>query len=277
MGKLEQDGDRIMVDVRLPAAGAIRVRWALPNAFANWKSPTALEANAAMDIADSVSWNDYDFGVESSETNDDPAITSKSNVQDRGAAQYGGSLSFYYPRQYDDNSNQHSLTYDALDTPRTLGYLLISIDGDLSETTIPTYSGGAARNFAAGDFVHVFKVMTAGYAESVTGEEAFRYTVSFLPQGELQVYTVIRATTATVTAAPATGTVQVSKSIALNGTVIGRRFTRGLRWSSSNSGIAKVSQNGVVTGVTVGSAVITATFEQTGATATSAITVTANP
>lgn len=265
-----------MVDVRLPAAGAIRVRWALPNAFANWKSPTLTEANAALDIADSISWNDYDFGVESSETNDDPAITSKSNVQDRGAAQYGGSLSFYYPRQYDDNSNAHSLTYDALDAPRTLGYLLISIDGDLSANNTPTYTGGATRAFAAGDYVHVFKVMTAGYAESVTGEEAFRYTISFLPQGDLQVYTLIRAAAApTITLNPTAPAVQVGKSVPVTATLIGRRYTRGLRWSSANSAIAKVSQNGIVTGVAVGTAVVTATFEQTGVSATATVTVSA--
>lgn len=261
-----------MVDIRLPSSGSIRVRWALPNAFATPKSPTVTEANAALDIADAISWNDFDFGLDSSNTTDDPAITSKSNVQDRGAAQFGGGISFYYPRAFNDPTNIYSLTYDALKAPRTVGYLLISIDGDLSESpTVPTYAGGATRNFAAGDFVHVFKVMTAGYAESITGEEAYRYTITFLSQGTFAAYSVIRATVATVVVTPATLTLAINAVSPLEATVLGRRYTRGLRWSSSNSNFVTVSQNGVIKRIAAGSATITATFVNTGATATSVI------
>lgn len=262
-----------MVDIRLPASGALRVRYALPNAFANWESPTVTEANAAQDIADSISWNDYDFGVQASNTNDDPAITAKGNVQDRGASQFGGSLSFYYPREYDDNSNIHSLTFDALGEPRTMGYILVSIDGDLSENNTPLYVGGATRDFAAGDYIHVSKIQTGGYTESVTGEEAFRYTVSFLSQGDLAIYTVVRTTVATVVTLPATLASGAGDIDVITGTVLGRPYTRGLRWSTSDAAVATVSQNGIVTSIAAGTATITAEFEATGATDTTAVTV----
>lgn len=260
-----------MVDIRLPASGSIRVRWGLPNAFVNEKSPTATEANACLDIADAISWNDYDFGVSSSTINSDPPITAKGNVQTRGATQYGGSLSFYYPQVRDDVSNIYSVVENAIDQPRTVGYLLVSIDGDLSENNVATYVGGATRDFAAGDYVHVFKVMTAGFSESITGEEAFRYTISFIPQGLAETYTVIRATVATVVVAPATATVAIGAVAPLTGTVLGRRFTRGLRWTSSNAAFVQVSQNGVVKRIAAGSATITATFTATGASATATI------
>lgn len=259
-----------MTDVRLPSSGNIRIRWALPNGFANWKSPTVAEANAALDIADAISWNDYGFGLEGSETTDDPSITARGNVQDRGASNFGGELSLYYPREFDDASNVYSLAYDALDKPRTLGFLLISVDGEVGENTA-TYTGGATRAFQAGDLVHVFKVMTDGYAESITGEEAFRYTITFLPQGDLAVNTVVRNGAVTVVVTPDAPTVTVGDSIALTGTVNGRRYTRGLRWVSSNPAAVRVTKNGVATRVATGAATITAEFEATGATDTATL------
>jgi uncharacterized protein YjdB len=261
-----------MVDIRLPASGSLRIRWGLPNAFVNEKSPTVAEANACLDIADAVSWNDYDFGVSSSTINSDPAVTAKGNVQDRGATQYGGSMSFYYPRVRNDVSNIYSIVENVIDVPRTVGYLLISIDGDLSTNNVPTYTGGATRNFADGDFAHVFKVMTAGYGESITGEEAFRYTVSFLPQGVAETYIVIRTAAATVVVTPTTQVLAVGAVAALSATVQGRRYTRGLRWTSSNAALVQVSQNGIVKRIAAGSATITATYTQTGANATATLT-----
>lgn len=264
-----------MVDTRLPSSGSIRLRWGLPNAFVNAERPTVAELNACLDIADSVSWNDFGFGVQASNQTSDPAITAKGNVQDRGASQFGGGISFYYPRAYGDISNAHSLTYDALDEPRTLGYIVISVDGDLSTTNTPLYAGGATRNFASGDYVHVFKVMTAGYAESVTGEEAFRYTISFLPQGDIALYTVAGTGAAVVVVTPATKSQTVlAGPFALTATLTGRTYTRGLRWTTSDATKATVSQNGIVTPKAAGSVTITATFEATGASASSAVTLT---
>ena len=63
-----------MTDVRVPASGNIRVWWALPNAFSSWKSPTAVEINASLDISDSISWNDFNFALQASNTTDDPQL-----------------------------------------------------------------------------------------------------------------------------------------------------------------------------------------------------------
>lgn len=263
-----------MTDVRLPASGAIRARFYPAGSFANWQRPTVAEANAGLDIADAISWNDFDFGTQASNTTNDPAITAKSNVADRGAAQYGGGLSFYYPRDFDDDSNVYSLTFDALGEPRTIGYIIISIDGDLSETNTPLYGGGATRDFASGDFANVYKIQTGGYNEVITGEEAFRYTISMLPQGELAVYTVIGTGAATVVTLPATIASGAGDIDTITGTVTGRVYTRGLRWTTSDATKATVSQNGVVTSIAAGTATITGTFEATGSSDTTLVTVT---
>lgn len=262
-----------MTDIRLPASGAIRLRFYLPNAFANYERPTPTELNAGLDIADSTSWNDFDFGTQASNTTNDPAITAKSNVSDRGAAQYGGGISFYYPRSFDDIANEYSNTYDALGEPRTVGYIAMSVDGDLSENNTPLYVGGAIRDFAAGDLVSIYKIITGGYTEVVTGEEAFRYTINFLSQGELAVYTVVSAGTPAVVVTPATLASGAGDIDVLNATVSGRQYTRGLRWTTSDAAVATVSQNGVVTSIAAGSATITGTFEATGTADTVAVTV----
>lgn len=248
-----------MTDVKVPASGNIRVWWALPNAFSNWESPTASEINACLDLSDSISWNDFGFALNASNTIDDPAITAIGKVSDRGAAQFGGGISFYYPGAFGDDSNTYSLTYDALDAPRTAGYLVIRIDGEEAVATAAT-----------GDLVHVFKVVTDGYAESITGEEAFRYTVSFLPQGDLAVRTVVGGGSVVI---PATLAVDAGAAEPLSATVGGRNYTNGVSWSSDDVAVATVSTAGVVTGVAAGTATITATYEATGGTDTCDVTV----
>lgn len=252
-----------MTDVKVPASGNIRVWWALPNAFANWKQPTATELAACLDVSDSISWNDFDFGLQASNTIDDPAITAIGKVSDRGAPQFGGGVSFYYPGAFGDSSNNYSVTYDAMDQPRTTGFLVVRIDGDNANSPAA----------AAGDLVSVYKVMTDAYSEVITGEEAFRYTITFLPQGDLSVRTVVKGSTTTAVVTPSTLTVASGASARLSATVGGRSYTNGVKWTSSDPAKASVSSAGVVTGVAAGSATITATFEATGATDTTAVTV----
>jgi hypothetical protein len=250
-----------MTDVRVPASGNIRVWWALENAFANYQAPTAAEINASLDISDAISWNDFDFNLEASNEIDDPAITAIGKVIDRGYTNFGGSLSLYYPRNFDDASSVFSLAYDALDAPRTKGYLVIRIDG---ERTNPLAANG--------QLVHVFKVMTDGYAESIVGEEAFRYTVTMLPQGDFAVRTVI-GSALTPVVLPSTLAVTDPAVSKLSATVGGRTYTYGLEWTSSDPAVATVSNAGIVTALSNGTATITGTWPNNGNTDTCVVTV----
>lgn len=251
-----------MADVKVPASGNIRVWWALSNAFADYKNPTAAEINASLDLSDAVSWNDYSFNLEASNQLEDPAITSVGKIVDRGYTNWGGTISFYYPKSFDDATSKYSTVYDMLDAPRTSGYLVVRIDGEESAATA-----------AAGDFVHVLKVMTDGYAESITGEEAFRYTVTFLPQGDFAVRTVVEgASAAAVVVSPATLASSAGDHDELAVTWGGRTYTNGVTYTTSDSTKATVSSAGVVTSVATGSATITATAPN-GETGTCTVTV----
>lgn len=247
---------------KLTSNGHVTVLWAAPGSFANWKSPTATELNSALNLSSSISWNDFGFGVQASNTQNDPSLADMGNRTDRGASQYGGAISFYYPGAFDDDTNAYSLTFDAVSVPRTSGYIVMRIDGNKPTT----------QAFAAGDLVHVMEVMTDGQSNVITGEEAFRYTVNMLQQGALEVYTVVRSTSVTVVT-PSTLTVAVGTSSRLTATANGRDYTNGVVWTTSDATKATVSNAGVVTGVASGSATITATFAQTGATDTTSVTV----
>ena len=263
-----------MPDTKYPISGSIRAWWLPTNGMANWKAPTAAEINAGLDISDAISWNDKDFGTQASNTINDPAITAKGNVQTRGAAQYGGSFSFYYPKVFNDATNLYSLTYDALRLPDTQGYIITRVDGlELTTTAGTTAQPGTLA--AAGDLVNVYKVATAGYAEAITGEEAFRYTVSFLPRGQILTYAVVRANStpvAPVVAGAATLTI-VAKYTVLTASLVSREYSRQVVWATSTPTLASISANGVVTAKAAGAASFTATDPATG-TASTAKTIT---
>lgn len=256
-----------MVDIRLPASGNIIIRWHASNAFAVPAKPTPTEVNAGLLLTRAVSWNDFDFGLSASTTVNDPSLAAKSNVSDRGSLTYGGSISLYLPKDFTDTSNEYKIVYDALDNARTTGWISIQIDGEASETSTPSYSGGITQTAAAGDLISLYKVMTAGYSNAITGEEAFRETISFLPQGEAYVNAIV-AVTNTVVVTPSTATVAIGSTQALTATVSGRKFTRGVRWTSSNPSAVQVSQNGIVKRLAAGAADVTATYA--GVTSTAA-------
>ena len=261
-----------MTDIRYPISGNIRMWFVPENGLAIPAAPTVAEIAAGLDISDAVSWNDKDFGVQASNTVSDPAITAKGNVQNRGAAQYGGGLSMYYPKDRTDVTNKYKLVEDALGKPGILGYIIVRVDGvELSTTAGNASHPGTLA--AAGDFVNVFKVETAGFAQAITGEEAFRYTISFLSKGFVKTLAIVRASATAVppviVGTPGSGAVG-SKAI-VTGTLIGRRYTRGLEWRSSAPAVASVSRNGVITRLSAGTANITATDPATNTPSTATV------
>lgn len=248
---------------KLPTGGNITWTWVPSGGIADVGLPTVTELNAGINASSSISISDTDFGNQGSNTNSDPSFADTGNVQERGAAQYGGSVSMYYPKNYDDATNPHSVVYDALDTPRTPGFWAIRIDGETSNATA----------YSAAQYVSVYETISDGETNTLGGEEAQKRSANFLSRGNLAVYTVTRSGAATLVV-PSTATPEPGDKGRFEATLNGR-FYGGVEWSTSDPDVIQVWPGGfyTVTGADTDTATVTATVN--GLSGTIAVTVTA--
>jgi hypothetical protein len=254
-----------MADTRLPASGNIRVYWSPTSSISNYLAPTAAELNAAgvVDITDAISWNDFNYFLQASNTIDDPAISATGKVSDLGAMQFGGQLSFYYPKSFADVTNRYKSVYDLFFSPRTTGYMIFRIDGKHSTDVVTS----GEQTIVATDVVQIFKVMTDGFNESITGEDAFRYTINFQAQSLAAPRVIVQGGSAPVTTivsndAPITtlSRTVLNGPFKLSAKVDGRYMTTNVTWTSTNPDKATVSAAGVVKPIAAGTTTITATY-----------------
>jgi hypothetical protein len=263
-----------MTDVRLISSGNIRLRFHLTNAFANYKKPTPAEMNAGVDLVDAVSWNEFSFAVSASNTNENPAISARGKTFDRGAAKFGGKISFYLPKIFDDLTNLYAVIYNLLGVTRQFGFISMSIDGEVGDTAA-TYTGGAIRNnYQAGDFVHIFAVESDAITKHVIGEDAFRYTVDFLPQGSIYTYAVVGVTNTVIVTPSTIAKTVIGGAFITTATLGGRPYSRGMNWTTSDATKASVSSAGVITPIAAGTVTITATDPAGATNATCVVTLT---
>ena len=262
---------------------AITAWWALPNAFVNPAKPTVAELTATTDITTAIAWENFSFGSQASAQTSDPSLGDVGNTQVRGFAAFGGTMSFFYPFDYTDTSNLLLSTFNLLRIPRTLGYVVLRVDGYKTTASV----GDKSKPPVAGDMVSIYKVMSDGWADVNTGENAFKYTITFQPQGDLWVNAIVD-TTVTVVTPVAIGTanyVSPNGKTPLGTYITGRQvassagFWNGtpgrFNWTSSNPAVATVDKNGVVRARAAGTANIIATDPNTGVASTAlAVTTT---
>lgn len=200
----------------------------------------------------SISWNDWDFGVQESETLNDPSFADASTYTEFGAKNYGGGISFYKPAKWDDNSNNHSLVYDQTDVPWTPMDIVVRIDGE-KKTEVAA---------ADGDFVHTFRTKTDSDANVWGQPDAHRRTVGFLSQGDAEFYTIVGTHTITVT--PPTFT--AGSKGRLQAVVQDRDYSGALSFTSDDPDVIEVTRGGqyLVTGSATDTATITVRDEAAG-------------
>lgn len=219
---------------------------------------------AMLNAAVSTSWNDTDFGIQEADTSSDPSFADESTFEDLGAANYGGQFSFYYPQDYDDNSNQHSLVYDMTDVPWEHKDIVMRIDGSKDNVNVPV---------ADGDFLHVFRTWVDSETNATDATEAYRRTVGFQSRGDAAFYTIAGAHTITAIEPPAGWTADSTGR--LRATVQDRDYTNALTFSTSDASVVRIAPGGFyqVTGITGATADILIEDRNAGTSVTVAVTV----
>src|SRR3954471_20122908 len=112
----------------------VRVDFYPSNGFANYAQPTVAELNAGTNLSKAISWNNFSFKLNSSTTTNDPSLADAANVTDRGAIQYGGNMSLYYPGPGTLSTDSYAVAYAALKQTRVTGYIVLRIDGNKPTT-----------------------------------------------------------------------------------------------------------------------------------------------
>lgn len=224
-------------------------------------------ARGVLNASPAISWNDLDFGIQESERTSDPSLADDSTFEDFGQQNYGGGISFFYPRFYADSSSDLSNVYDVTEHEWTLMDLVERIDGAKSNATA----------IEDGDFVHAMRTVTDAEANTLTGADALRRTIQFLSQGEIAVYTVVGTHTLTAVP-PATTPWAAGNKARLRVTIQDRDVTNmdTITYQTDDPDVIVIDSDGSyeVTGTTADEAEITITDEGAGTTTTVTVTVT---
>lgn len=256
-----------MVDEKVTSNGHVDV-WAVPvTGIANYLSPTAAEVNAGIRLTPSIAWEGTTFPApDESGDVDDRSLEDIGNALSRGFAAFGAELSFFRPVP-GDTTSEAALSWNFFKTPRVPVYIVTRV---LQRTVAP-----GTTLATAGDWISVYRFITDTVNDDTEGEDSVKFIVGFLPQGEVSVNTQVKnATPVTLTNASGSGTLTVGQHAVIRATLGGKRATQVVDWTSSAPNVATVSQNGVVTAVSAGTANISATHASaTGATTPIAITV----
>lgn len=232
--------------------------------------PLAVELNngggtsGMQRAAQSISWNDWDFGTQASEVLNEPSLADSATFEEFGQANYGGGVSFYLPEEYDDNSNQHSVIYDLTDIPGSLNDIAVRIDGATRES-LPA---------ADGDFVSAYRVQGEAEQNPFTPGESKRRTVNYLQKSDFAHLTIVGDHAITALEPASFGAGERGR---IRATVQDRDYTNALRFTSSDPDVIQVYPGGFyeVIGAASDTATITIEDADTGDIDTISVTVTA--
>lgn len=251
-----------MVDQKAFAAGRVSVWWIPAGGIANLNAPTAAEINAGIPLSDGIAWENYELAASESDAVDDRSLMDKGNATSRGAAQFGGTLSFFRPSDPTDMTHPYSQAFAAFRTPRAYGYLV---------TRVLQNTEGVQNPAATGEDISVFYFVADTFIDDTEGDDSVKFTVNFQPQGQLRVYTKVAG--GTISVDPATLSLAVDAVGKVRALVGGDDVSAGATWTTSDPEVAAVNTHGVVRGVAAGTATITATYPGTTGTATTSVTV----
>lgn len=243
----------------------VKIAWVLDASMSTAVAPvpTAAILNAALDLSPAIAWQDYELGATDSDDVDDRGITDPGNAVSRGFANFGGTLSFFRDANLADSTSDYVKAWNAFKTPRTYGYLVVRVaDKKWSDV------------WAAGDRVSVYRFIADIITDDAEGDDAVKFTVTFLPQGLLYPYARVAAA-GTITGIATTKSQTVAAGPYSLAPILSSRSIRAnATYSSSDTTKARVTANGVVIPVAAGTATITVNHPAATAAVTQALTLT---
>lgn len=241
----------------------VKIAWVLDAAMTTQQAsaPPVATLTGAIDLSPAIAWQDFALGATDSDDVDDRGIVDPGNAVTRGFANFEGTLSFFRDANPDDMTSDFVKAWETFKVPRTYGYLVMRVaDKKWNEP------------WAAGDRVSVFRFVADVIVDDAEGDDSVKFTVNFLPQGVMFPYTRVAEADAPVVT-PNTMTVPVGTSQVIRATANGYSIRAGSKFSSSDTSKARVSANGVVTGVATGAATVTISHPAIAVPKTVSITV----
>jgi hypothetical protein len=253
-----------MVDQKVTSNGNVTVWWVPAAGVADYRSPTAAEINAGVDLTSAIAWDSYEIAASESNDVDDRALIDKGNAVTRGFQQFAASFNIFRDVDASDTTSPYVQAFETFRTPRQYGYLITRV---LQKET------GTSPDAVAGQWISVFRFVSDAVGDDTEGEDSYKMTLTFMPQGEVKVYTQVKNATA-VTVAPTTLALDVGDVDLVTATLGGKSITQGATWRSDDTTVATVSANGVVTAYAAGTANITANHNAATGPGTCVVTVT---
>jgi len=174
-----------IVGTKTTANGKIRVYW-VPTANITgtedaWLAApdiTDFTAAGSVDLTSAIAWDSYELGSTDSNKIDDRGIVDEGAVQERGFAQFTGSLMFFRGITSESSGayyNAFEAFKAATDGSRPVGFLVTRIG-------IP-----ATTALAAAQTVSAYKFIADAFMDNTEGEDSVKFMVNFAPQGKLGV------------------------------------------------------------------------------------------
>jgi hypothetical protein len=135
-------------------------------------------AAGSIDLTSAIAWDSYELGSTDSNKIDDRGIVDEGAVQERGFAQFAGSLMFFRGITSETSGayyNAFEAFKAATDGTRPVGFLVTRVG-------VPNTTA-----LAAGQTVSAFKFIADAFMDNTEGEDSVKFMVNFAPQGKLGV------------------------------------------------------------------------------------------
>lgn len=251
------------MDKRVQANGFVNIFWVPDGGLAKPGAPLGTEMAAALDLSPGVAWEGLTVGATGTNEIDDRGILDSASTTTAGSVQYGASISYFYPKYLADANDDFVKIRNTFKEKNVLGYLIVSLLQN------PQHQ---SKKPVAGDWVSVYKVMTDSFAHDTEGEDSYKFTLEYLPQGLARTYALVTDGTEALEVSAAPTLTAVGDKGLITAELFDKSVTQGCNWSSSNSEVVSVSPNGVVVRHATGPVTITVDHPSAAAPKTVSIT-----